>query len=260
MNYQNRFVLFLDILGFKKIIEKTIEKEEDKPLEIDNLYAVLKMINGTAINKSNIESRKATQFSDSIVVSFHEDDSGEFLNLLDDISKLLFQLVFKGIICRGAIAYGKFIHDNNFLFGPALNEAYETESKAAMYPRIILDKSITKLLKEKKILKNKGNEFLDSRIEEYLQEDLDDKLFLDYFYNPVNLIGDNNLYLEYLETMRTHISNGSRSAKSPDIKVKYGWMKQKFNKTILSLSKTPKLKLAFNDTQKIRLNKIKSFD
>ncbi len=43
-----------------------------------------------------------------------------------------------GLFARGAITFGPFYADEYFVHGPALNQAYELESKAAVYPRVIL--------------------------------------------------------------------------------------------------------------------------
>lgn len=227
MKYENKFVLFLDILGFKKIIENTYDKTEDKEEEIQKLFDTLLTLK--KIMGAEIGSKKVTQFSDLIVVSFVEKEEIQFMHLLDDISYMLYSLAFRGIICRGAVAYGKFYHDDNHLFGPALVEAYETESKAAIYPRVIFDKSVIQVFKENGKKKFTQKYFLDDVLDKYLKEDLDDKLYIDYFYNPITFADSYDIYLNYLINLRETISQGLSKAKSPDIKVKYGWMKIKFN-------------------------------
>src|SRR5690606_8656515 len=59
-----------------------------------------------------------------------------------DIQTLVINLALRGIICRGGISYGKLIHTDKIIFGPSLDESYETEIIAALYPRIILDRTI----------------------------------------------------------------------------------------------------------------------
>ena len=227
MKYEYKYVLFLDILGFKKIIEATYDKDTDNENEIKRLYDVLKTVKDIAGSKR--PDKNVTQFSDSIVISFNDANNYEFLYLLDDISVILYSLAFQGIICRGAVAYGKFYHDEQFLFGPALVEAYETESKAAMYPRVIIDKSVIQIFNEKKRKYSKLKSFKKTFINNYLMEDLDDKMFIDYFYNPITFADSYEIYLSYLNSLRETISNGLSKARTPDVKIKYGWMKLKFN-------------------------------
>lgn len=227
IKYENRYVLFLDILGFKKLVQDT--ENDDTNTKIKKLHNTLSIIQTFA--KSKPMQRTATQFSDSIVISFIQENDSELIYLLDEIIDLLMELVSNGIICRGAIAYGKFFHDNKILFGPALVDAYETESKAAMYPRIILDKSIIKTFKEHKIINTK-NKIYKKNIDLFLKEDLDDRLYIDYFEYPFDKVTHVNDYIIYMKKLREIISIEGSKARSSDIKIKYGWMKIKFNNAL----------------------------
>lgn len=254
--YENRFVLFLDILGFKKKVDATYSKEQDLPLEIEKLYNALETISES--NARTAGSKRFTQFSDSIVVSFNDSEEYEFSHLLDDISIMLYELASQGIFCRGAIAYGKFLHDEKFLFGPALVEAYETESKAALYPRVIIDKSVLDVYKQKSKKALKRLQLKKDFVDNYLLEDMDDKLFIDYFYLPVERAVGPDAYVEYLEKLRSHISDELSRARAADIRVKYGWMKQKFNSTLIKLTADGYHALITAELQK-RLRSIKPF-
>lgn len=231
MKYENRYVLFLDILGFKKLVQET----EIDDTKVKALHTALSIIRGFATSGAKLP-RNATQFSDSIVISFTDENNSELILLLDEIIDLLMAMIRKGIICRGAISYGKFYHDDKILFGPALVDAYETETKAAMYPRIILDKSVLKVFKEGKIL-NSRNKLSKDYINQFLKEDLDDRLYIDYFEYPISKTLNLTDYNSYMSKLREIIQTESAKAKSADIKVKYGWMKHKFNAAIKNVAK-----------------------
>lgn len=171
---------------------------------------------------------------------------------------MLYLLAFEGIVCRGAIAYGKFYHDDKYLFGPALVDAYETESKAAMYPRVIVDKSVINIYKEKSKTVSKKSGFKSDFIDSYLIEDFDDKLFIDYFLNPLTFVDSKEFYVNYLEKLRELISNGLSKARAADIRVKYGWMKQKFNNTLTKLQDS-NTNLDIPNKELLRIKKIKHF-
>lgn len=229
MKYENRIVLFLDILGFQDHLNKTVDKKKDNEDEIQKLYHSLQLINWFAgINDGS--NKIATQFSDSLVISFKPDSKNEFLNLLDDIIRLIIALVQNGIICRGAISYGKLIHTKEIIFGPALVDAYLTESKAAMYPRVILDPNILDTVA------GSTEFYTDGRPQKkvllsYLDEDEDGKYFIDYFKQcHYGMLPLENLNA-YIDSLRSIIVDGRRKQK-PDLKVKYGWMKSKFNKMV----------------------------
>jgi hypothetical protein len=51
------------------------------------------------------------------------------------------ELAMMGLFGRGGIAVGPFFADDTFLYGPALVDAYVTESKKAIYPRVLLHES-----------------------------------------------------------------------------------------------------------------------
>ena len=236
VNYENRVVLFLDILGFKNIIDKTYNPttDEDIPTSISELYEVLlSMTEDFAIDKKKT-SKIVTQFSDSIVISFKEDEKEGIFILFEEIQNLIIKLLSKRIICRGAISYGKLIHNRNIIFGPALVDAYETETKAAMYPRVILDKSIVDIGKTYRSYKGKefdeetANNILEYLTTENLSKDTDDKYYIDYFLAVVRKTNDFELIKSHIENLKFIILNGLKH-KRPDLKVKYGWMKNKYN-------------------------------
>ena len=244
-NYEDRIVLFLDILGFKKIIEETLEKDIEVVTKTTHLAESLMEMTKNAIRGSNKTSRVVSQFSDSIVISFLEDDITELKNLFSIINQLVAKLLAQGYYCRGAISYGKLYHKNNIVFGPALVDAYETESQAALYPRIILDHSIVELMKFNYSLKL-NHEYRKILFEEdvklYLSIDSDDKFYINYFTGAM-LFFEGEKLSEIYSSLRKDIINGLRF-KSPSIKIKYGWMKNKFNKI-------PKLLININNNEDI---------
>lgn len=171
----------------------------------------------------------ATQFSDTLVVSFKEDDPTQVLYLFDDIQDLVMRLVKKNIICRGAISYGKLIHTKDVIFGPALVDAYETESMAAMYPRVVLDRNIIDIgITRDRYYKEKDS--AEKGLLSYLSLDTDGKYYIDYFEQCYFRKSTTEL-ISYVNQLRQLILAGRRFQK-PDLKVKYGWMKTKFNQML----------------------------
>lgn len=241
MRYDNRIVLFLDILGFRSIIENTVKKGIDKQQTILTLHNNLEDIGVFVRSKLKGEklSTAVTQFSDSIIVSFLEEDKKLILRLIKTIQELIIDLVNKNILCRGAISYGKLIHTNRVVFGPALNDAYETETKAALYPRIILDRTIIDIGSQHKDVQMTlfgDYDYAKTKILSLLKKDTDEKYYIDYF--PNNMLEPHNRLgldvLQYIKSLRSIIINGLKANK-PDLKVKYGWMKNKYNSLIHSL-------------------------
>ncbi|MEO1435921.1 MAG: hypothetical protein AAFV80_10320, partial [Bacteroidota bacterium] len=216
MVYEQRVVLFLDILGFKNIIDQTEHKNQDLPEQISRLYETLTAMRAYLLESGDtrhVPSLQLTQFSDAILVSFREDEESQVLQTLHKVQNLLVKLLLRGIICRGGIAYGKLIHDGNLTFGPALIDAYETESKAATYPRVVLNRTIIELGKKYHAL-GKDEKTEGAAIRNILQKDTDDLYYVDYFprnYRDLGLTPQQTV--EYIKQLRRLIQNGLRHKK-----------------------------------------------
>lgn len=141
-NYGNHIVAFIDILGFKSIVE---ESSTDKAV-FDTILNSLKTLEqhveynaGKAAHRQSVF--KMTQFSDSIVISRPNTEDALFFMIMD-LNFLQNVLAKSGVLIRGGVSYGSLYHENNICFGPAFVKAYELESKHAIYPRIIIDPDI----------------------------------------------------------------------------------------------------------------------
>lgn len=235
--YENRITVFLDILGFSKIIMQTVSEDgPDNSSKIEFLTETLSLIK-TQLQDDypdvQRQSRQITHFSDSIIISFKEDQEGEIFNTLFKIQKLIILLVYRGIICRGAISYGKLLHNDEYLFGPALLKAYDLESRVAQYPRVILDKAIIEIGIKFHCQDNSQIEEQEG-IRNLLLKDTDDMYFIDYFINPeIALPNFRDDLGTYIKNLRRLIVNGLElGEKDASIKIKYGWMKNKFNSLV----------------------------
>lgn len=247
MNYENRITAFIDILGFKDILNKTVNKDDtDNESEIDDLVKAYNSIRSVwdldstseisnLLTKTDKSKKKITTFSDCVVVSFPVEKKSEIFYTLLEIKWMILRLVSQNILCRGAISYGKLIHTDAMLFGPALVEAYVLESKAANYPRIILDRNIIELA---------GNAPSDIHtpedemeyVESLLEKDLDGMYYIDYFEKAQEELDDPQYdFPTYIDTLGKIIRKGMNTSKHPSkaaIKVKYVWMKEKYNNMV----------------------------
>lgn len=229
--YENRICCFIDILGFKEHVNQTIvngDEVEEKIVAIKNILREANdLVKFNETDKFKL-SKKVTQFSDCIVISFKAEEATEILLTLSYIMHLCISGVCYGFLLRGAITYDRLLHTDDYIFGPAIINAYAIESTAAIYPRIVLDKSILELAKE-----NREKEHTSEEVEEYLNnfltKDFDDMYYIDYiskaeteFDNPTV---DFKIYIENFKKIITQNDN----AKNHSIKIKYGWLKTKLN-------------------------------
>ena len=229
IKYQDRVVCFLDMLGFKKHIDSTVTRTgRNRSVNIDNIISAIDRIRYYSdTDKPQEDSKRVTQFSDSVVISFlANEESGVFHSLLS-IMWIQLNLVMNGILCRGGMVRGNLIHTDKYLFGPAMTNAYILESKAALYPRVILDASIIETgtnahskhhydYHEKECIMN------------LLARDTDGMYYIDYITKGQSEFEDPEYgYPEYLDNLGEITSSGLRSH-DPAVIIKYQWLREKY--------------------------------
>lgn len=244
MNYEQRIVAFIDILGFKSLLNDTLDKNgDDNEVKIDAIISAYDAIRDiwdldplpSSLNINLKETKKVSIFSDCLVVSFALDQPGEVFSTLLEIKWLIMTLISKKILCRGAVSIGKFIHTDNYLFGPALVEAYMLESKAAMYPRVILDNTVIEAGAQNR---NQNHNFTQEQeyVQSLLEQDSDGMFYIDYFFKAQSDLDDPKhdfpAYIDNLaDIIRKGLMGSSHHSKA-DLRVKYSWMRERFNKMV----------------------------
>ena len=230
MNYEDRVICFLDILGFGSHISSSIDKVDggDKAEKIKELADAFTRIRETLdIDRpEDRHDKEVTQFSDSVVISFPAySESGVFDALLD-ILWVQVSLAQKGYLCRGGVTRGRLIHTPKLLFGPAMVEAYTLESKAALYPRVILDAEIINVGVAAHAAHHSPNHEQQS-IRSLLERDMDGMYYIDYITRAQSELDDPELdYPGYLYQLRKIVSEGIL-AKDPSVAIKYKWLREK---------------------------------
>jgi hypothetical protein len=141
--YAERFVAFVDILGFsEKVRQSAIPNgrislvqllkalEHPTPAGPDQIVVV-------RIGDISKSGHRMTYFSDSIAISTEPTEAGLF-HLVNHVEKIGWRLLELGFLCRGAVTRGLLYHRDNAIVGPALIEAYDLEKNKAKTPRIIV--------------------------------------------------------------------------------------------------------------------------
>lgn len=146
--YKDYIVAFLDILGFKNIINTSgfddVLHIFQSIITCDDAFIALNHANdGDEIIDRYNESLgevKIHIMSDSIVVAtpaWHPESLAVVVDICNVIQEQLYDLN-PLILLRGAIAVGKFFLKDNLVFGKGLVDAYWAQEKYAVYPRIII--------------------------------------------------------------------------------------------------------------------------
>ena len=140
--YSKYLIVFLDVLGFKKMVERS----ESGTRELDKINKILQEIKQikTQLDKSpqNIPKPKMTIFSDSILLSRLDPDIESLIATISVAARLQLVVIKAGGFLRGATVIDDFYQSGDIAFGPALVKAFEMESKLAIWPRVIVNYSV----------------------------------------------------------------------------------------------------------------------
>lgn len=243
--YEERYCLFLDILGFQSHVDDTVKitSKDKNMMTFAKLKGALRQVSDGVHYRDAVEvsgkvratSRKVTQFSDSVVLSYlkNEPHGAGVTSILMDVHNLQLALMQRGILLRGAITAGLLFHDEKFVFGPALNEAVALE-RLANYPRVILDGEIL----DEAGLKRSPSPGTSRTINSMVAEDFDGLFYIDYFnVQPDDFDGNWDDLRGYLEKLRA-VVKGLSGRRDPSIKVKHSWLRTKFNNMAKPLQKS----------------------
>ncbi|HVC09022.1 MAG TPA: hypothetical protein VNH15_03685 [Elusimicrobiota bacterium] len=229
MNYDDRIVCFLDVLGFREHIHKTIGVSGND--NVDRISEIVEAIQEAGqileIDQQKIFSpKRITQFSDSIVISFPADKESGVYHAIEEILWVQMSFLKRDMLCRGAIARGKLMHGSDVLFGPAMVDAYMLESKAANYPRVILDQAIIDAGAAAHSMHH-GSEDEREGIMRFLSKDGDGMYYIDYISKARSECDSPEEHPAYLLKLRKIIVHGVQN-QDPSVRVKYLWLKEKF--------------------------------
>jgi len=156
---EEKFVAFLDILGFTEIIKGIESNNSSDNLDLKRIKSILNFMDEETINpnyctdlpiyvetedgliEKELGNPKLTYVSDCIIISAEPTLDG-FKALSRKIHKITADLAYDGVFCRGAITKGKLFHHNKVVFGSSYIKAYKLEENKAIFPRVIIDPEI----------------------------------------------------------------------------------------------------------------------
>ena len=199
--YQDRFIAFVDILGFRDLLTDMDRSPEIFGTVRRSLYSVageeLRVRWGDEENDefkltyemldseheaspSEKTGTQMTAFSDCYLIS---ELPARLPYLIARVHRLAFQFLLNGIVTRGGIVQGPIHHRLRVAFGPGMVAAYELEQRVAMYPRIVVDPAVASqyLPWEEAFRRNFSSRFADRPVESLLTRDVDGSWFLNPF-------------------------------------------------------------------------------
>lgn len=243
MVYEERVLAFVDIIGFRDMVTKSennnaLQEKISQAMDIIHDYKALndKGFGGEDAEKAQNGGLRSlgiqvTTFSDSAIISYPLSYDGALFYLILDLIHMQMNLLWLGILMRGAITIGKAHHDTYNAFGPAMVKAYEMENKSAIYPRIILRPEDLK----KGLAKSPSfhNEYDLELIEELLNEDYDGFFSVDYLRQNQEFDYPEYTYYEWLCGIREMlIKNLNDNQMNSRVFAKYYWLMEYWNRVL----------------------------
>ena len=134
------YCAFLDVLGFSQRLHDSYKKKEGDKL-LQEFHTIF---------EKRIKALKADtdetllyfkSFTDNVVLAhpkFSDDMESEFGFILWSILDYQFDMALAGFFVRGGLAVGKLFVDDNSVYGEALLDSHELESRVAVNPIVVL--------------------------------------------------------------------------------------------------------------------------
>lgn len=246
--YEERYVAFIDILGFKDLIKfsanNSVNDFGNSHYSVSVIFNALDLdlspINKTYEDISKVNDSpglRLNTFSDFVIISSKLTPVG-LDAIIFAVWSVITEWLSKGFISRGGIAKGKLVHrdyekgKSPIVFGPAFIAAYQLESEIADYPRVILSKDVRL---EYSQLKENGEGTIHA-LQKLVRQNNDGPHWIDIFGHVRN-DGFDKLTValqeveQYANILKRHLNE---CADNPKLYRKSRWLVDRFNEAIES--------------------------
>jgi hypothetical protein len=154
--FSQRFIAFVDILGFSEIVRRmsldvdlfwlirdVLKQLDEKSRDVQDYRCKKRNAKktdraGGKVSTARSSDLQMTAFSDCYVLS----DVSTPWRVLAAVQSFASHLLAEGILTRGGIVQGDAYHHDRVLFGPGVIDAYNLESDVAKYPRMIVEERV----------------------------------------------------------------------------------------------------------------------
>lgn len=142
LNYSEKFIAFIDILGFKQMVTDSISGQGKDLAEILEIMKLL----GSQERKAYYHDSplppicphsqciqphmdfEITQISDCVILSCEISEAGA-INMINECHKIAMRLLRRSILCRGYITKGTVYHKDMTILGTGYQDAYHHEEE-----------------------------------------------------------------------------------------------------------------------------------
>lgn len=247
--HDNKYlVLFMDILGFKDMMYRNEKREMESIIAF--LYAIreknssyeykLSSQGSWTTGKINLD---ITSYSDHIIASVpilpeehpQKNEKSLLFWLFQEFGQFITYVYWVGlnygIILRGALAVGEMYIDlkQNISLGIPLIEAFDYETKLAIYPRVIISKSLLDYIHSLTQTKQSGD-YNYGVIEPLIKRDVDGFFYFNYLHLPFCCLSGEKL--NDIKKIIEHHIEICKGKKNLAALAKWRWLETYFNNTL----------------------------
>lgn len=150
MNKKTGFILYIDLLGYKDMLNKYTPQDDERMQDILNQFTqTFANINFLLYFGSSYDESKLFKkfFSDNFLFLYESEENNfeNFMNFQGAASQIQYQFLKVGILTRGAITYGTLYHNDDIVYGLDLIKAVEMEGNHRE-PSVIVDERFKTLV------------------------------------------------------------------------------------------------------------------
>lgn len=243
-NYERCIVSFLDILGFRHMVNTENAESISSKLHIFRHSAIPGGDEYEPAKRSDevrLNSEVRLEIISDAVVRARtietQSNTGPLTWELLDLLHIQMECILNGFLIRGALTIGYLNFGNSLndpTFGPALIRAYDMEQKEVIYPRIAVEESVFDLLKNKNAFEQAHSGEADPfNVAKFLKTDDAGLHFIDYLEAGKTEFTDGLIdYIGFLRCHKTLIEKSLSDFCLPKVKRKYNWLKNYHNQQI----------------------------
>tara|TARA_E500000318_G_scaffold104863_1_gene111238 strand:- start:739 stop:1557 length:819 start_codon:yes stop_codon:yes gene_type:complete len=241
--YEECMVTFLDVLGFRHIMNSRTGNEVARILNIFRDSSTPEDSSSEFISslpKGTISEVRAEIISDAVVrirTTETEQRTGPIVWEIIDLVHIQMNCIKEGILIRGAATLGHMHLDvakDGPVFGPGLVEAYQMEENEVHYPRIAVNEGLVNRHREDVSLWKDGHSYDDEayHLKNLLTQDEAGLYYIDYLWASRSELEVEADWYDLAQSHRTLIER-ELAAKHPNrINRKYVWLKNYHNKVV----------------------------
>jgi len=223
---RDSIVAFIDILGFSQMSTSTVTREDSQRL-LDRIAVAIDDSRGFVRQSlpgaaSENASRWATKFfSDNLAFGYPFHDAGDrastALFIISCAQRYQLKMSVNGFFVRGALTQGPVCLTDEIIFGSALIECYQLESKASIVPRIVLAEPLLELVIQ---AYRSNSAALDAGADQAICRDVDGWWFVNYLQSAVDSRG---VQWEFIERHKASVLESLSHTTRHDVLPKFGW-------------------------------------